>query len=338
MSFIIGAVKIIFLLGFLVFIHEGGHFLVAKLCKINVKEFAIGFGPKIFSKQGKETKYSLRAIPFGGYVDMLGEVENVEEEGSFSQAKVSHRIAIVAAGAIVNIVFGVVAYFILMAVSGVNSSTIIKQIVPEYASSQTVLQAGDEILMIDSKKTRVKSDIDNILFNSKGENLEVLVNRNGQNITLDVVPVAIEYGEMTRYIFGIEVEQAPKSFSNNIYYGFWETVGFVTSIGDSLKMLFTGNVSIKQMTGPVGISEMVVKTSGIYDFVYLLALVSLSLGVTNLLPIPALDGGKILLLIIEAIRKKKIDEELELKIQSIGFTLLILLSLYVSFNDVVKLF
>ena len=103
-------------------------------------------------------------------------------------------------------------------------------------------------------------------------------------------------------------------------------------------MLVTGNVNINQMTGPVGISGMVVQTSGIYDFVYLLAVISLSLGVTNLLPIPALDGGKIVLLLIEAIRKKKIEEELELKIQSIGFAFLILLSLYVSFNDVVKLF
>lgn len=112
----------------------------------------------------------------------------------------------------------------------------------------------------------------------------------------------------------------------------------MNSTKDGLIMLFTGNVSIDQMTGPVGISEMVVQTSGVYDFVYLLAVVSLSLGITNLLPIPALDGGKIVLLIIEAIRKKKMSEEMELKIQSIGFTFLILLSLYVSFNDITRLF
>ena len=117
MGFIIGAIKVIFLLGFLVFIHEGGHFAVAKLCKVKVREFSIGFGPKIFSKQGKETKYSIRAIPFGGYVDMLGEAEQVNEAGSFSEAKVSNRIAIVMAGAIVNIIFGLMIYFILMACS-----------------------------------------------------------------------------------------------------------------------------------------------------------------------------------------------------------------------------
>ena len=118
---------------------------------------------------------------------------------------------------------------------------------------------------------------------------------------------------------GVEVEQAERNFKNNVYYGFWETVEFLNSTKDGLIMLLTGNVSIDQMTGPVGISEMVVQTSGVHDFVYLLAVVSLSLGVTNLLPIPALDGGKIVLLIIEAIRKKKMSEEMELKIQSSGF-------------------
>lgn len=338
MSFIIGVLKVIFLLGFLILIHEGGHFLVAKLCKVKVKEFSLGFGPSVYAKQGKETKYSLRAIPFGGYVDMLGETETVEEKGSFSQAKVSQRIAIVAAGAIVNIIFGILAYFLLMTCSGVNSSTTIKQLIPEYQTESSVLQAGDKILEINEEKTRIKSDVDEILLDANGEDLQVLVERNGQTIELTVMPVQIEYGEMTRYILGVEVEQAEKSLSNNCYYGFWETASFLQSVGDSLIKLVTGNVQLNQMTGPVGISEMAVKTSGIYDFVYLLAVVSLSLGVTNLLPIPALDGGKILLLLIEAIRKKKIEEELELKLQSLGFTFLILLSLYVSFNDVIRLF
>lgn len=338
MNFFIGIIKVVFLLGFLVFIHEGGHFTVAKLCKVKVKEFSLGFGPKLFSKQGKETKYSVRAIPFGGYVDMLGEMGDVNEAGSFSEAKVLHRIAIVAAGAIVNIVFGILIYFILMASSGVNSSTVIKQMIPEYVTDQTQLQPGDRIVMINNEKTRIKSDVDNVLLKSKGEMIQVVVERNDENVALNVVPVAISYGEMTRYILGVEVAQEEKNLKNNAYYGFWETVGFVNSVGDGLVMLLTGNVNVNQMTGPVGISEMVVKTSGIYDFVYLLAVVSLSLGVTNLLPIPALDGGKIVLLIIEAIRRKKMDEELELKIQSIGFTFLILLSLYVSFNDVVRIF
>lgn len=338
MSFIIGAIKVLFLIGFLVFIHEGGHFLVAKLCKVKVNEFSIGFGPKIFSKQGNETKYSLRAIPLGGYVDMIGENETVDVVGSFSNAKVSHRIAIVAAGAIVNILFGIFVYFVLMTTSGINSSTVVKQIIPEYLQENNVLQPGDKVLKINNKNTRIKSNVDDILFESNGEKIDLLVERNGEKLNLSMKPVAIQLGETTRYILGVEVEQDKQNIKNNLYYGFWETVEFVSSIGDSLVMLVTGNVHVNQMTGPIGISGMVVKTSGMYDFMYLLAVISLSLGVTNLLPIPALDGGKILLLLIEAIRRKKIEEELELKIQSIGFTFLILLSIYVSFNDVIRLF
>lgn len=247
----------------------------------------------------------------------FGETENVEEQGSFSQAKVGYRIAIVAAGAIVNIVFAIVIYFLLMTISGTNRSTVIQNLIPEYISEKTVLQAGDKILEMNGKKTRIKSDVDEALLLSNGETLQVLVNRNGENIQLQVEPIGVQYGEMTRYILGVEVAQAKKSLSNNLYYGCLETVAFVSSIGDSLVMLITGNVGLNQMTGPVGISGMVVQTSGIYEFVYLLAVISLSLGVTNLLPIPALDGGKILLLIIEAIRKKKMDEELEIKIQSL---------------------
>lgn len=338
MSFIIGAIKVLFLIGFLVFIHEGGHFFVAKLCKVKVNEFSIGFGPKIFSKQGKETKYSIRAIPLGGYVDMIGENETVDVVGSFSNAKVSHRIAIVAAGAIVNILFGIFVYFVLMTTSGINSSTVVKQIIPEYLQENNVLQPGDKVLKINNKNTRIKSNVDDILFKTNGEKIDLLVERNGEKVNLSMKPVAIQLGETTRYILGVEVEQDEQNIKNNLYYGFWETVEFVSSIGDSLVMLVTGNVHVNQMTGPIGISGMVVKTSGMYDFMYLLAVISLSLGVTNLLPIPALDGGKLLLLLIEAIRRKKIEEELELKIQSIGFTFLILLSLYVSFNDVIRLF
>ena len=140
MAFIIGALKIIFLLGFLVFIHEGGHFLVAKACKIFVKEFSIGFGPKIFSWQGKETKYSIRLIPLGGYVSMLGEEERSKEEGSFSEASIPRRSAIVLAGPIVNIVFGFIVYFILISISGNNVTTTIDKFFDESSIVATELQ------------------------------------------------------------------------------------------------------------------------------------------------------------------------------------------------------
>ncbi len=240
-GFIISAVKIIFLLGFLIFIHEGGHFLVAKLCKVKVNQFAIGFGPEILSKQGKETKYALRLIPLGGFVSMEGEEEASEQEGAFNKASIPKRIAIVAAGAMVNILFGLVVYFVLV--------TII------YGSFMTALTA---------------------------------------------------------------------------------TANFSVALVDSIRMLFTGGVGVSDLTGPVGISELVSKTSGFSEYIYLLAVISVSLGITNLLPIPALDGGKILLLIIEAIRKKPLKENLEIQLQLLGFSILIALSILVTYNDIIR--
>lgn len=253
-NFIINAIKIIFLLGFLVFIHEGGHFLVAKLCKVKVNEFAIGFGKKVWQKKGKETTYSIRMIPLGGFVSMEGETEESEVEGSFSKASVGKRMAIVVAGATVNIVFGILVYFILMSTVGL-----------EFADP-----ARDTIL-------------------------------------------------------------------NRIYYGAKGTGNFILMIFDSIKVLFTGGLATDQMVGIVGISEVVATTTGIANYIYLMAVISVSLGITNLLPIPALDGGKILILLIEIIRRKPMKLETEAKIQLIGFSILIALSLFVTYNDIVRL-
>lgn len=254
-NFIINAFKIIFLLGFLILIHEGGHFLVAKLCKVKVKEFAIGFGKTIWQKQGKETKYAIRLIPLGGFVSMEGEDEESDEEGSFSKASIGKRMAIVVAGATVNVVFGIIVYFILMSTVGLQ--------------------------FMDPTK-------DTIL--------------------------------------------------NRIYYGAKGTGNFILTIIDSIKVLFTGGLATDQMVGIVGISEVVVTTSGLANYIYLLAVISVSLGVTNLLPIPALDGGKIVILLIEAIRRKPMKVETEAKIQLIGFSILIAISLLVTYNDIIRIF
>lgn len=239
MGVVITAIKIIVILGFLVLIHETGHFLVARLCKIKVNEFAIGFGPLIWSKETEKTKYSLRLIPLGGYVNMLGEEERSEEEGSFSKASIPKRIAVVAAGGLVNIIFAILLYVVLVAIVTGNLGTAISS-----------------------------------------------------------------------------------------------TGNFIMAMVDSIKMLFTGGVTVDNLMGPIGISGVVAKTSSIVDFLYIMALISMSLGVTNLLPFPPLDGGKILIYIIEAIRRKPLKENFELKLQMAGFLVLITLSVYVAFNDV----
>lgn len=254
-TFIINAIKIIFLLGFLIIIHEGGHFLVAKLCKVKVNEFSIGFGKTIWKKQGKETLYSIRLIPLGGFVQMEGENEESEDKRAFSNVSIPKRIAIVSAGAIVNIVFGILVYFILVSTVGLQF-----------------------------------------------------------------------------------VDPAKDTFLNRMYYGGIQTKEFVLSLFESVKMLFTNGLSADQMTGPVGISQIVVQTTTFTNYIYILSLISVSLGITNLLPIPALDGGKIVLLLIEAVTRKKIKVETEAVITMIGFVLIIGLALYVTYHDVIRIF
>ena len=241
MGFIISAIKIIFLLGFLILIHESGHFFVAKLCKIRVNEFAIGFGPTIFKKQGKVTKYALRLIPLGGFVSMEGEEERSTKEGSFSEASIIKRIAIVMAGGLVNIIFALIMFWVLSV-------------------------------------------------------------------------IAIGFKD---------------SFAN---VGF-----FIKETIKNVIQIFTGKVTVDDMVGPVGISNVISQTSGLFDFVYIMTIISLSLGVTNLLPFPPLDGGKVVLLIIEAIRKKPLSQKVEVAIQSVGFLALITLSIFVTYNDILKI-
>lgn len=292
--------------------------------------------PKIFKKKKNETEYSVSLIPFGGYVKMTGELEHSDEPGAFNNAKILHRIAIVSAGAIINIIFGIIVYFILSMCSGYNISTTVAKIMPEAKDNISLIEIGDKILKINETNIRLKSDISTALADYKeGEILDITVERNNQELILKGKPTKYQEGY---YILGIEVALVEGTMKEKLYYSFWETIDFVSSIGESLKLLVTGDVGIEQMTGPIGISEIVVKSDGIYDFIYLLCLVSLSLGVTNLLPIPALDGGRIVLLIIEGIRGKALKEEVELSIQSIGFTLLILFSLYVTYNDILRIF
>lgn len=234
-------IKTLILLGILVIIHEGGHFAVAKLCKVKVNEFSIGFGKAIWSKQGKETKYSIRLIPLGGYVRLEGEEEASNEKGSFSEAGTLKKLAIILAGAIVNIIFGLLVYFILVAVH-----------------------------------------------------------------------------------YGIQVAWASMG-------------GFIGALAESIKMLFTGAATVEDLTGPVGIANVVSQTSSLTDFVYLLSVISLSLGITNLIPIPPLDGGKFVIYIVEGIKKKPLKEETSLRIQMAGFVFIISLSLFVMYNDIVKI-
>lgn len=333
------AIKIIILLGFLIFIHELGHFTVAKLCKVKVNEFSIGFGPTIWKKQGKETKYAIRLIPLGGFVSMEGEEEQSENEGSFSKASIPKRIAIVVAGATVNIIFGVCIYFILAVTSGPYLSNEIDATIDNYAAKEAGLQSGDKIIEVNGKEINSKNDLDKAMKNNSGENVEIKIQRGDETEKYSIKPTEVTFeNNFKKYYLGINMKYASDNFANRCINGVMQTNEFISQIGENLKQLFTGKVGIDQMTGPVGISEAVAKTNGFREFLQMMALISISLGVTNLLPVPALDGGKILILIIEAIRRKPMKQETELGIQMLGFALLIGLSVVITYNDILRIF
>ena len=417
-SFIINAIKVIFLLGFLVFIHEGGHFIVAKICKVKVNEFAIGFGPKIWKAKKGDTQYALRLIPLGGFVKMEGEEERSNKEGSFSEASILKRVAIIIAGGTVNIIFGLVIYFLVSACMGNFITTTVQDTIPGYNAEKFGILPGDRIIKINNKTVRNQKDLNEKIQNTNGEKAKISIIRDNEKKEIDIIPtkietknigiyfsssekepiiisvnqgsvaeiagimpkdklikvngidvskdaykaieeinnaetenilLTIERKDITKdieiqpeiiytYYLGVNLEKSENNIISNMYYAFWETVDFSGSIIENLKMLFTGKVSSNQLMGPVGISEIVAGTKGIYEYVYIFSLISLSLGVTNLLPFPPLDGGKVLILLIEAIRRKPLKENIEIAIQSAGFFLLITLSIYIAYNDILRIF
>lgn len=336
LGFLISAVKFIILIGFLVLVHEGGHFLVAKLFKVKVNEFSIGFGPKILGKQKGETFYALRAVPLGGYVMLEGEEQESSDPRAFNNKSVWQRILIVSAGGIINILFGLIIYFTLATNVGSYYSMTVAETIPGYSAEMSGIQAGDELISANGKRLHLKTDLDNAVNSAKNTEFELKVKRNNEEIIVSVVPTLIV--EENRYVIGVNLKQAENNFFNNIYYGFWNTINFSGSIINNLKELFTQGIKTEQLMGPIGISSVVSQTSGITDFAYIMALISLSLGITNLLPFPPLDGGKIVIYLIEAVRRKKMSMELEVNIQAAGFIFMILLSIYVAYNDILRIF
>lgn len=332
---LINVIKIIFLLGFLVGIHEGGHFLISKLCKVKVNEFAIGFGPTIWKKQGKETKYALRLIPLGGFVSLEGEEALSNEEGAFCNASIPKRIAIVAAGAIVNIIFALLAYFILCMTANGYTTNVVDKVISGYSAENSGIVSGDEIQYINGEKIVTIADVKSAIARAGENKIKITVKDNSGNIKEVELTPTVENGT---YYIGIQFKVADNTISNRIYYSAHNTKLFIKDMAESVKMLFTGKTTTEQLTGPIGISQVVAQTNGIKQFVYVLIVVSMSLGVTNLIPFPPLDGGKILLLIIEGIRRKPLDKEVEAKIQLAGFAVLITLSIFVAYNDILRIF
>lgn len=329
----------VLILGFLIFIHELGHFTVAKLSKIKVNEFSLGMGPAILKKQGKETLYSLRLFPIGGYVKMEGEDEESNADGSFSKKPVLIRMAVVVAGAFMNIVLGFIVTAILVSSSAKLPSTTVAEFAENAVSSSYGLKEGDIITEINGKKINIYMDISSAFSRTYGnDSIDITVLRGDETVKLS--GVKFEKYEVAEGIYSIypdfKVFAKEKNFVNTAHETFFRTLSFVTLTYESFGDLITGKASVKYLSGPVGTSEVIAEAAkaGWDSILYLIALITINLGVVNMLPLPALDGGRFIFLLIELIRRKPIDQKYESVVHFVGMILLLLLMVVITFKDI----
>ena len=336
----------------LIFIHELGHFLTAKLVKVKVNEFSLGMGPRLFKFGKGETTYSLRALPIGGFVSMEGEDEDSDDPRAFRKQKVWKRIIICAAGVFMNLLLGLAIATSLVAAENSDYlvSTTVSQVVSQEAEGD-LLQKGDKIVSIAGYKIFSGEDISFGVSRSdptgKTELIELetefVVIRDGKELTLkNVRPfVRVTYEDETqedRLNFYVEPEK--KTFFAVLRHGFFETVSYVRTTVLGLIDLIVGRVGIDALGGVIKVGQVVGEASkyGISSLLYLMALISVNLGVMNLLPIPALDGGRIVLLAYEGIFRKPLNSKVEYALIAVSMILLYLLMIFVAVKDIISIF
>ena len=318
---------------FLIFPHELGHFMMARAVGVKVNEFAFGMGPAIWQKQGRETLYSIRIFPVGGFCAMEGENEESDHKGAFNNKPWWAKILVLIAGAAMNVLIAAVVMSVIILISGTATTTVDK--VENGSPAQIAgLKQGDKIEYISGKKIEDWNNVSKFIGN-KGKKIEIKVNRNGKYETFKINPRK----EKDRYVIGITpvIEKSP---SKAIIGGFKSTWYITRQMYKSLGMLASGNVAMKDVSGPVGMIGLVHQSAarGLISFFYLVALISLNLAIFNLLPLPALDGGRIIFVIIRMITGKAITDKQEAMVHGAGMVLLLSLMVFVTWNDIIKLF
>lgn len=319
---------------FLIFVHELGHFMTAKACGVKVNEFAIGMGPAFYKKQKGETLYALRVLPIGGYCAMEGEDEDSEDPRAFNNKPAWQRAIVLAAGSLMNLLTCVVLLIIIAFWAG-QASTTIDEVTPGSPADKAGIRTGDVILQVDDTKIDEWDDLLSAVGESREKTCEITIERDGETQTLTS---DLEYNEeQKRSMIGVSPVMKRNPIGA-VGAGIRNTGQMTVMMYDVLRQLFTGSVSVKELSGPVGIVYAVNESakSGLIYVIYLAALLSLNLAIINMLPFPALDGGRLLFLLIRKITGKRVTDEMEGRIHFIGIVLLLLLMVYVTFNDVIR--
>ena len=349
----------ILVFGFLIFIHEFGHYITARIFKVTIQEFSIGMGPRLFSWVSKKTniKYSIALLPIGGFVAMPGENGEYNDENqnqadayaddpnTFGKKPSWQRFIITAAGATVNIVAGFLAMIILTCFINIGDTRVAafyeeSELGMSVTSSETGLEKGDIILEVDGKKVRILDELSYEIMRRGNEPVDLLILRDGEEMLVENVkfPTISEQGQ-TVGIMDFKVKRVDKNFGSVMKYSFRKGILIVRMCWESLYDLISGRYTFAAVSGPVGISSAIGSAAkqGFLQLLYIVILISINLGVMNLLPIPALDGGRLLTLIIEMITRKKLPAKVEGIINAVGLALLLGLSVIIMVKDLFQL-
>lgn len=339
----------VLLFSLVIFIHELGHFMTARWAGVKVNEFAIGMGPAIFKKQKGDTLYSIRLLPIGGYCAMEGEDNESDDSDAFGKKSVYKRLVIVAAGAVMNIILAFIFMIVILLQQPKFASTTVGSFSDDAVTSQSGLQVGDKIKSMDGYNISTYTDIGFVLAVNKDFKSDIVVERNGETITLNDVKFATRENDSGKTIIvrDFYLEPIEKNFFTLIAQVFKEIVSNVRMVYATIIGLITGSFSFNEVSGPVGLVSMISSAASeglkvnflaaLNNIIMMMMVLSVNLGIFNLLPLPALDGGRLVFLILEAIKGKPINPKYEGMIHTIGFVLLILLMLFFSINDVFKL-
>lgn len=350
-STLLNLLLFILILGLLIFVHELGHFLTAKKSGVYIYEFSIGMGPEIKSIKGKDgILYSIRALPIGGFVQMAGEIyedddtKKIPKEQFMCNRPWYQRLIILVAGVFNNFLLAIILLFAMALIWGAPSlKPVVYDVTDDYPAKEAGIKAGDVIKSINGSKVKTLDKTQLLLLlKTKEDKYQITVeHKNGQTATYEVVPKKEKNDDGDEVkVFGIQTKtNITKGFGSSLKYAFTKFGSVVEQMWLTIVNLFTGKISISAMSGPVGIYSVVGETrsAGVESVIYLIAYLSINLGIMNILPIPALDGGHLLFLIIEKIRGKKIDEKIEGITTTIFFALLLLLMLYITIHDVIRL-
>ena len=344
----------LFVFGLLIFIHELGHFVAARLSKVTIYEFAIGMGPTLISWKSKkyDTKYALRLLPIGGFVSMAGEDGESDDENAFNKKPFWKRFLILLSGPAMNVVLGFILTFAMLLSSAITNrtsdhlgllSTPIIHSFDEKATSNSDggLLPGDKIIKVGNVKIHTGNELSYEIMHQGYKSVDITVERSGEKVVLENVSFGtfsesgVEFGAVDFFVYGER-----STFGNLIRHTFFNSCSMIKMVWDSIVDLITGRFGVEALSGPVGITEQIGESakSGSTNFLYMIALITINLGVMNLLPLPALDGGRLLFLLIEGITRKKINPKIESYIHLVGITLLFALMIFVTFKDILKLF